>query len=76
MKLIKDLREKINNGSLTEFDLQGYVEFFAYNIDNMPLGSEVAFKEYIRKGANHLKIDLEDLQAVYNSFRNAMNKKE
>lgn len=66
---VKNLRESIKNNTLTDFILQGYVKFFALNIDTMPLGAEVAFKEYIRKGATHLNIELEDLQAVYNSYR-------
>jgi hypothetical protein len=66
---IKELREKIESKTLTAFELQEAVKFFAENIDTMTLGAEVAFKEYIRKGAYLLDIHIEDLQAVYNSFR-------
>ena len=66
---IKTLRYLIESKRLTDFDLQDYVKYFAENIESIPLGAEVAYKQYIRKGAQLLKIDIKDLQAVYNSYR-------
>ena len=70
MKTVKDLRNHVNNNTLTDFILQDYVKYFAENIESMGLGAEMAFKEYIRKGAEQQGININDLQAVYNSYRN------
>lgn len=74
MMTVKALREEIQTNRLNDFRLQQYVKFFALNIETMPLGAEIAFKEYIRKGAEKLGIDIEDLQAVYNSYRKELTK--
>ena len=69
MKTVKELREAIKNKTLTEFQLQDAVKYFAENIEKMPLGAEMGFKEYLRRGADLLSISTRDLQDVYNSFR-------
>lgn len=66
---VKNLRESIKNNSLDQFKLQEYVKFFAHNIEKMTLAEELGFKEYLRKGAQHTGVDMQDLQAVYNSYR-------
>lgn len=70
---VKKLRESIENKTLDQFKLQEYVKFFAENKEKMGLGAETAFKQYIRKGAEFTGVDIEDLQAVYNSFRSRKN---
>lgn len=74
MKTVKEIREAINNKTLTQFQLQEAVKFFAENKDGMGLGAEIAFKEYIRKGAKFCEVEIEDLQQVYNSYKNVANK--
>lgn len=66
---VKELRESIENKTIDCFKLQDALQFLAENIEDMPLGAEIAFKEYIRKGATYLNIDIKDLQGVYNSYR-------
>jgi len=64
---MKAIIKKIKNGKASEFDLQNLVKFFAQN--ELTLGEEVMIKEYIRKAATQLNIDMRDVQAVYNSYR-------
>ena len=66
---MKKIIKKIKENTATQFDLQELVKHFATKKESLTLGEEVMFKEYIRKGAKQLSIEVEDLQAVYNSYR-------
>lgn len=66
---MNEIIKKIKSKTATEFDLQELVKFFAENLESLTLGEEVMCKEYIRKGADNLKIHPKDIQDVFNSYR-------
>jgi len=72
---IKKIRELRQKKKLNDFDFQELVKFFAQNIENLTLCEEFAFKDEIRKSASFLKIDLHDVQAVYNFYRKNIGEK-
>jgi hypothetical protein len=69
MKTVKQIREAIENKTLDDSQLRETIKFFAENIEKMTLGEEVAFKDYIKKGSEYLKIDISDIQNIYDSFK-------
>lgn len=68
MKPAEKIIKKILDKKANEFDVEELVKIFAENKMRVTLGEEVMFKEYIRRGAEQLGIDLRDIQAVYNSY--------
>jgi hypothetical protein len=70
---MKDIIVRIKNNTANDFDIQELVRSFAENAETVTLGEEIMFKEYIRKGANQLGIDLKDIQDVYNSYRKKLD---
>lgn len=66
---MKEIIERIKNKEASEFDLQELVKFLAENLEKITLGEEMIAKEYIRKGALQLKVDMKDIQDAYQSFR-------
>lgn len=68
MKTAQKIITKILAKTANDFDLQELVKIFAENKTKVTLGEEVMFKEYIRRGAKQLNIDMRDVQAVYNSY--------
>ena len=66
---IKTLREKIENKTLNDFDLQDAVKCFAEKGHVMPISAEMAYKHYIKKGSQLLGYNSTDLLEVYKSFK-------
>jgi len=65
MKTVKELREAIENKTLSDDQLTSVVKFYAENIERLALGECVAFKQYILKGAEFLNIAENDLKKIF-----------
>jgi hypothetical protein len=70
MRTIKQLRESIQDNTLDVWGFQIFIRHFAENYKHLTVCEEMAFKEWARKGAEHLKIDLRDVQSVFKSNLN------
>jgi len=64
---VKGLRDAIKRRDFNDFVLQEYAKHFARLLkddEKLNLVAEMAYKHYLRLGAEKLNIDLRDLSAV------------
>lgn len=67
---LRQLRYLIESEQLDAVTFESLVEQTAKEFDSMSLGTQKAYKEYIRKGAELLKISPTDAQEMFNRYYN------
>jgi hypothetical protein len=65
---IPEIRKKIELETLTDFDFQEVLKFYAEHIELLTVGEEMMIKECIRKCYTFLDISPRDVNDVFKSY--------